>query len=156
MTAETRLDEGAAAEKVAATEARPRGERIRVPLLTGAGALAMCVAINVHDPNNPGSWGTCPFLALTGYTCPGCGMLRATRALFHGDVDTALGRNPLIFVVLPLLAVVWIMWMRSAWSGRAVKRALPLWLSYLIFGALVAFGILRNVPGFAFLGPGPL
>lgn len=156
MASETRLEEVAVTEQAATTEVRPRAQRMRVPLLTGAGALAMCVAVNVHDPNTPGSWGTCPFLALTGYACPGCGMLRATRALFHGDVGTAVSRNPLIFIALPLMAAAWIVWMRSAWSGRAAERTFPLWQFYLLVGVLVVFGVLRNIPGFAFLGPGPL
>lgn len=116
----------------------------------------MCVAINIHDPNQPGSWGTCPFLHLTGFACPGCGMLRATRALFDGDLATAASRNPLTFVVLPGLVVVWVMSVRSAWTGRTSQQGLPGWVFYLIFGVLLAFGVVRNIPGFEFLGPGPL
>jgi hypothetical protein len=47
----------------------------------------------------------CPFAALTGIPCPGCGLGRATLALAHGDVHAALRLHPLILVVLPALAV---------------------------------------------------
>ena len=37
----------------------------------------------------------CPFHALTGVPCPGCGTTRAALALARGDVSAAFGWNPL-------------------------------------------------------------
>ena len=37
----------------------------------------------------------CPFHALTGVPCPGCGTTRAALALARGDVPAAFGWNPL-------------------------------------------------------------
>ena len=54
----------------------------------------------VRNPNVSGSYGVCPFKAVTGWDCPFCGGLRGTYALIHGDVATALDRN----VLLPVLA----------------------------------------------------
>ena len=42
----------------------------------------------------------CPFLAMTGYPCPSCGMTRALRCLLHGDLAAALAFNPLFIVAV--------------------------------------------------------
>ena len=43
----------------------------------------------------------CPFRAITGYSCPGCGMTRACVHLAHGDLGASLGYHPfgVLFVV---------------------------------------------------------
>ena len=41
----------------------------------------------------------CPFRALTGLPCPGCGMTRAFCALGHGDLSGAFGYNALATVL---------------------------------------------------------
>ena len=53
-----------------------------------AGALAVVATV---DPNEPGHYPTCPFLALTGHTCPAAA--RASHALTHGDSAAAASRN---------------------------------------------------------------
>ncbi len=96
-----------------------------------------------HDPNDAGSYPTCPFLSITGFDCPGCGTLRAVHALLHGDVAGAIGFNLLLMVVLigsviagasariaPLSAT------QRAAVSRAVRNSLPL--------VVVAFWVLRN------------
>lgn len=47
----------------------------------------------------------CPFKALTGLDCPGCGTGRALGALAEGDLAAVLDHNLLLPVVGPLLAV---------------------------------------------------
>jgi Protein of unknown function (DUF2752) len=49
----------------------------------------------------------CPFRALTGYPCPGCGMTRAFSAIAHGDLWRALRYNPLSPFLFLALIVVW-------------------------------------------------
>lgn len=61
----------------------------------------------------------CPFAALTGVPCPGCGLGRATLALLHGHVHEALRFHPLVLVVLPALALV------AASQHRAGRDVLP-------------------------------
>ena len=64
----------------------------RVGLLLSPIALAMAAEFTV-----------CPSGAL-GVPCPGCGLTRATIALFTGDLAAATALNPLALVVCPLLA----------------------------------------------------
>ena len=50
----------------------------------GGVAVALATLATV-DPNQPGHYPTCPFLATTGFYCPGCGALRAVHDLLHGE-----------------------------------------------------------------------
>ena len=43
---------------------------------------------------SPGHYPTCPFLAITGWYCPGCGSLRAVHDLLHGDLAGAVRPQP--------------------------------------------------------------
>jgi hypothetical protein len=49
----------------------------------------------------------CPFRALTGLPCPGCGMTRAFCAIGHGDFAGAFGFNPLAPFVFAAALLVW-------------------------------------------------
>lgn len=52
----------------------------------------------------------CPFRAVTGYPCPGCGGVRSATALLDGNISEAFRYNPLSpFVVLFLaISVIWL------------------------------------------------
>ena len=97
----------------------------------------------------------CPFSALTGLSCAGCGGQRMLSALLRGDVSLAFRQNPFLFCALPLLGLYLL--------GEAVRygKGRPplcrqLWavafLAALALGA-VAFTLLRNLPGFEMLEP---
>ena len=49
----------------------------------------------------------CPFRALTGLPCPGCGMTRAFCALGHGDLSGAFGYNALAPFVFAAALLLW-------------------------------------------------
>jgi len=49
----------------------------------------------------------CPFRALTGIPCPGCGMTRAFCSIGHGDVSGAFGYNALAPFVFAAALLVW-------------------------------------------------
>ncbi|MFD0532703.1 DUF2752 domain-containing protein [Actinomadura luteofluorescens] len=76
------------------------------------------------DPNEPGHYPGCPFLALTGYYCPGCGMTRLVYALAHGHVGTAFGLNPLLFVLLPVFGYLYARWTLRTAQGLPMRSAL--------------------------------
>lgn len=136
--------------------AAPHWRRALPTLALGAAALAAAAVLRRIDPNAPGNpLPACPFHALTGLYCPGCGSTRSLHALLHGDLATALAMNPLLVVALPLLA-----WMALDAAGlrlpaatrlRAIAGNPRLWL-YTLCGYWLA----RNLPWppFNWLAPG--
>lgn len=88
----------------------------------------------------------CPFHAITGLQCPGCGVTRMCLALLRLDVSGAWKANPVLLLLLPLLggllgyrAVVYVRrgsvptarWETLVWSGMA--------------GVLLLWGVWRNI-----------
>jgi hypothetical protein len=62
----------------------------------------------------------CLSAALLHIPCPGCGMTRATLALLHGDLSSALAFHPLSIVIAPLGAAFAVEHAtRYVWSGHA-------------------------------------
>lgn len=57
-----------------------------------------------YNPENYAWFPKCPFKALTGLDCPGCGSQRAVHALLHGHVDEAFRQNALIPIAIPYLS----------------------------------------------------
>jgi hypothetical protein len=117
------------------------------------GAAAAVSVVAVVDPNESGHYPTCPFLALTGHWCPGCGSLRALHALAHGDVLGAVGRNVLLVASLPLLAWLWLRWVRRSWTGTPRPALAPPVLIWAGLVLVLAFAVLRNLPIGAALAP---
>jgi hypothetical protein len=126
---------------------------VLLPLGVAAAALIGTGYVAAVDPNAAGHYPTCPFLAITGWYCPGCGALRAVHALAHGDVLAALARNPLVVVALVYLVIAWVLWLDRTVRGRPVRWLAPPWVLYGVLGVILAFWVLRNVPGWAWLSP---
>lgn len=131
----------------------PRDGVVRFAATTTAAVVAAGVLATV-DPNEQGHYPTCPFLAITGHYCPGCGTLRACHALLHGDPVTALERNPILLVALPLILAGWVMWGlrvagRTTWTTVLIPSG---WL-WATLWAILAYWALRNVPGWTWLSP---
>ncbi len=118
--------------------------------VAGLGALAL----HLRDPHESGSWGLCPFYAMTGAWCPGCGSLRAINDLTHGDLIAAVSSNLVLVVALPVLAWLWLGWLRNAWAGR---RRVPTGLStptvWLLLAPILVFSVARNLPFGSWLAP---
>lgn len=141
---------------------RNRSQRIVAPLVTGGSVAALTVALHFRDPHQHASWGLCPWLVLTGYYCPGCGGLRAVNDLTDGHVRAALSSNLLFVVAIPALLLGYGLWLRAAWngpgqSGREVwARQHPAIMKStlaLVVVAVVAFTVVRNLPGGSWLAP---
>ena len=141
-------------ERPAPASSRRQRGALRGPLLWLGAALAATAVVAAVDPNEPGHYPTCPLLASTGLYCPGCGTLRALHALAHGDVSTALARNPLTVLAVPVGMWLWLRWARVRWGGAsAVRTAAPAWVQWGAATLVVAFGIARNLPGLTLLSP---
>ena len=104
------------------------------------GALAY---VGLRDPHAPGfGFPTCPFHAITGWLCPGCGGIRMMHDVLNGDFGAALTDNAFLLVGLPLLAV-WLLLRR-----RAGTRGVPIAAGVTIVVAAVVWTVVRNLPGF--------
>ncbi|PKW26624.1 DUF2752 domain-containing protein [Phycicoccus duodecadis] len=130
-----------------------RGRRLLRPLAVAAAAAGVLAVVATVDPNESGHYPTCPWLYVTGTWCPGCGTLRALHALTHGDVPTALARNPFTVVASAGLAVWFVVWTHRMWTGAQRTRMAPAWLLYGLFWAVLAFWVARNIPGWTWLSP---
>jgi hypothetical protein len=129
------------------------------PAMTATAVLALALGVwllRTFDPNTAGSFfPSCLFHDLTGWYCPGCGLTRALHALVHFDPWRALAMNPLLVLSLPLLALM-------ALQGATQRSLLPAFVARIAFdgrwwiGALLVFGVVRNLPGFEWLAPGGL
>jgi len=144
-----------AGTKTVAT-ALSRRDRMRGPLVTAGLVGGLTLALHFRDPHDSGSWGFCPWAALTGYYCPGCGGLRAVNDLTNGDVVGAASSNLVFVLLVPVLVLWWLRWTRRAWSGAKEPehgiRHPGVWIA-LFAVVLVAFGVLRNLPSGSWLAP---
>ena len=134
---------------------RTRARRLQAPVLVAVVLLAASVALHVRDPHRSGSWGICPWLALTGTSCPGCGGLRAVNDLTHGDLAGAASSNLLLVGSVPLLAVWWTRRTVDGWRGvrRQVPERTALLVTYGLLVAVVVFWVVRNLPFAGWLAP---
>jgi hypothetical protein len=109
-------------------------------------ALAMAVLLLRYPPERYGFYPACPFHALTGFLCPGCGMTRALAALLTGRVAQAWRLNPLVFVLLPVV---------TGYGAAAYRRGLrgelrpwpqlPRAAIHAALAAVACFTLLRNL-----------
>ena len=140
-------------QRLAPTGSTRWREALPVLAVTTAG-LAAAATLFAVDPNEPGHYPTCPFLATTGLYCPGCGALRGIHDLLHGDIAGALARNPMTVIAVPYLILAWVTWiLRKAGHPAPRSTSLPPWTIWLLLGVVVAFGVLRNLPGWDWLSP---
>jgi hypothetical protein len=157
-TATTPQPDAAAAAPVAAEpDTRPRHRRLIGPLAAIGGLAAATGFIALVDPNQPGHYPGCPTQTLAGIDCPGCGGLRATHDLAHGDIAGAFDHNALFVIQVPVIIFflgrnVW-----QAWTGRPAKPLPPLvtrWVFVAFTAAILVFTIVRNLPFGSFLASG--
>lgn len=97
----------------------------------------------------------CLILRTTGFYCAGCGFQRMLSCLLRWDLLGAFRQNPFLLLMLPFLcgALLW-------GTARYIKGKPPLWkfkafspLLCCLLAVAIAFTVLRNLPGFSYLGP---
>jgi hypothetical protein len=117
-------------------------------VLMAAGALGFLYLFN---PSTSALFPTCPFLALTGCYCPGCGSLRAIHQLTRGHLLTALGLNPLMILSLPFIGYYFISHATLAAVGRPLRTVFvrPV-LIWALLEVILAYWVLRNIPIYPF------
>ncbi len=123
----------------------PVGRRSRLYAGLGGAVLGLGAVtyVGVVDPHRPGAiFPFCPFKVLTGWDCPGCGGLRMTHDVLHGDLAAAAMDNVFVLVGLPVL-VLWAVLRRN--RGQQVFSTAVL---VTIGIAAVVWTVVRNLPGF--------
>ncbi|RYP84971.1 DUF2752 domain-containing protein [Nocardioides guangzhouensis] len=91
---------------------------------------------------------------MTGLWCPGCGSLRAVNDLTHGDLPAAASSNLVLVLALPLVAAIWLAWLRRSWTGAPRRTTgVPTALVWLVVVPVLVFSVARNLPFGAWLAP---
>ena len=133
---------------------------LRILIVAGAAIAALAGAVYLYF-HNPHSYPLpCVFYSLTGFYCPGCGAGRASYSLLHGRFLDAFCYNPVMTVLLPLLALYVaaraIDWAITGGDHIDQKISVKFVAGILIF--VLLFGIVRNIPVYPFnlLVPGGL
>jgi hypothetical protein len=104
------------------------------------------------DPGKTGFFPVCPFRALTGFTCPGCGSTRGLHRLLHGDVVAAFEFNPLLVLSLPFLFYALLRYTTAAVREKPLKgNQLNAKYIWVLFGVIMFFWIYRNTPFYPFV-----
>lgn len=114
------------------------------------GAVGVFV-VTYFNPLTAGFFPVCPFYAMTGLACPGCGLTRGFHALFHGDILGALDFNALIPAYFFIFAYLGISMFLISLRGRGLSFAA--FKPRLVYGFLViffVFAVVRNLPIYPF------
>lgn len=119
-----------------------------LPWVAASLVLIWCVVLFFFDPEQNQHYLPCPFHWLTGWYCPGCGAQRAVHDLLYGRLAEAFSHNAALVCTPPLLAAQWAL---GRWRGTSPvhgNRVVFIWV-----GALILWGIARNLPGLEALAP---
>lgn len=117
--------------------------------LLGAGLFYALLCILAGHPLIP-----CMFHTITGLYCPGCGVSRMCLSLLSLDFQSAFQANAAVMLILPPgLIIAFQMAFRYIKSGRLQPTRAQNLVLYIMAGFLFLFGILRNLPAFAWLSP---
>ena len=100
-----------------------------VTVWLGLVGAAVALAQNLHH-----DLVLCPFRAVIGIPCPTCGACRGVIALAAGDCGAALACNPLVFLLLPPLAM-WLMFRAVTGQRIEVRLSRPERLAAVALGA---------------------
>ncbi|MBC7912090.1 MAG: DUF2752 domain-containing protein [Pyrinomonadaceae bacterium] len=105
----------------------------------------------LFDPASGVGYPSCPFRALTGFDCPGCGSLRGLHQLLHGNLAAAFAFNPLMALSAPFVGYSFLSYALLALRGRSLPRVfLPARVIWLLLLLVVSFGIVRNTSLYPF------
>lgn len=116
-------------------------------LAVAAGGWGATSILARYDPALFGFYPRCPLFVLTGLYCPGCGVLRASHQLLHGNLLGALDYNPVFVVAAPILVYALLSMALERTTGatlpapRISGRA-----SWAVAALIIGFGVLRNLP----------
>lgn len=122
-------------------------------ILKSIAVFAVISLYTFFDARSPGSFfPQCPFHALTGLYCPGCGSQRALSALLHGNIMESMNDNFLAMLSLPVLVFSASVYSLNFFREKKLKQSIfyKTWFVWTVLSAVILFTILRNIPAFPF------
>jgi hypothetical protein len=122
-------------------------------IILAAVAAGIAATVFFFNPSANNFYPVCQFHRLTGLNCPGCGMTRALYALLHGNFSTALHDNALFVCGLAATAIRGVWFGAKKFRGQANGEFVPVKFLLPLLAIALVFGVLRNLPAFAFLSP---
>ena len=125
--------------------------RRAVAALTWLTIAAGGVYLYIFEPGKSGYFPFCPFRALTGLNCPGCGSTRSLHQLLHGNLTDAFKLNPLLVIALPFLLWALARYTNSAITGGPSRSSnlRPLYV-WPVVGLVICFWVFRNTSFYPF------
>lgn len=122
-----------------------RGERRFFVLMTLL-CVAGLVVLSLGHPSGYGWMPRCPFYVLTGLYCPGCGSLRATHYLLHGNLIESMRNHPLFVPMLFFIFLFYGKRLYELYKGQNVTFRGEMLLAKIILIVFVFFFFVRNIP----------
>ncbi len=128
----------------------------RIVWLSTLALAGLIAGVCIFDPGKSSVLPPCPFHALTGWYCPGCGSTRMLHHLVHGHPLLAFAQNPFAMILMPFLLYGLVRQLFS--PDRAVFSRIPAVWIWTLAVSTVVFAVLRNLPfvPFSYLAPGGL
>ena len=120
-------------------------------IFIGIGVLVLLSLYFFFNPSDfHGYYPECLFHKHTGYHCPGCGSQRAIHDLTHLNFIGAISHNPLMVFTF-LFGGFLFVFKRDTFTKIIYHYRSP----YNIFGLILVYWILRNIPfaPFTYLAP---
>tara|TARA_R110002074_G_scaffold310833_21_gene481705 strand:- start:2643 stop:3017 length:375 start_codon:yes stop_codon:yes gene_type:complete len=100
------------------------------------------------NPSDVDFFPKCPFYAITGAYCPGCGSQRAIHDLAHFNIIEAISHNALMIFTLFFGGGLYL-YSKKKFYKIVYHPKSP----YIIFGIIGIYWILRNLDAFHYLAP---
>jgi len=128
---------------------------LKIGLLIVIAGLA--VLFFVLDPANHNIFPRCIFNSVTGYYCPGCGSQRAIPRLLHMDHAGGVSYNFLFIPAFLLIIYHYLHPVLNRFFGWKLPNIIYFKSTpWIIFGFVLVFWIMRNLPFYPFsvLAPG--
>jgi hypothetical protein len=125
-------------------------KRMKLPSVMVLSIIAVAI-LYLFNPASSAFYGKCPFFAMTGLHCPGCGTLRALHQLLHMNLAGALHMNPLTVFSIPFLGYAFVSRISNELSGKPqMQLFIPAAGIWALLAVIVVFWILRNIPAYPF------
>ncbi len=121
-----------------------------VPFFFVLGAAGLA-ALYFFSPFEAGIFPACPVNRLTGTYCPGCGTCRAIHSMLHGEFVQAARLNIMTVALLPVVLYGLVFEAVFRLTGKRLHKViLPAWVIWCLFGLIIGYWVLRNIPYYPF------